>query len=77
VANLVNLAFVVNLAFTHHSFLVVVDPRLAGGLGAAEGFEGPSNCAIWPSKWTLGLLDRFDLRSVCSAMIDRLNITSI
>ena len=44
--------------------------RLARGLGATKGVEGPGNCAIWPSKWTLGLIDRFDLRSVCSAMIN-------
>jgi hypothetical protein len=42
---------------------------LAGGLGATEGFEGPGNCAIWPSKWTLGLLvwrDRMDVPSQCT-----------
>ena len=45
-------------------------PCLARGLGAIEGFEGPDNCAIWLSKWTLGLIDQFDLRSVCLAIID-------
>jgi len=42
---------------------------LAGGLGATERFEDPGICAIWPSKSTLGLIDRFDLRSIGSAMI--------
>ena len=42
---------------------------LARGLGALEDFEGPEDCAIWSSKWTLGFLERIDLRSIGSAMI--------
>ena len=38
-------------------------------LEALEGFEGLEDCRIWSLKWTLDFLDRFDLRSVDSAMI--------
>ena len=38
-------------------------------LGSLEDFEGPEDCAIWSSKWTIGFLERIDLRSVGSAMI--------
>ena len=45
----------------------------AVGLGALEDFEGPKDCAIWSSKWTIGFLERLDLRSVGSAMMIKLN----
>jgi hypothetical protein len=43
------------------------------GLGAVEDFEGLEDCAIKSSKWTIGFLERIDLRSVGSAMIIKLN----
>src|SRR5450432_2699239 len=41
--------------------------------GALEGSKGTKDWACCSPKGTLGFLDRFDLRSVDSAMIIRLN----
>jgi hypothetical protein len=43
------------------------------GLETTEGSEGTKDWAYCSSKGTLGFLDRFDLRSVGSAMIIKLN----
>jgi hypothetical protein len=42
-------------------------------LGALEGSKGSEDWAYYSPKGTLGFLDRFDLRSIGSAMIIKLN----